>query len=364
MSGDPVIVGLSGGVDSAVAALCLQRQGYAVEGLFMRNWEDDDAYCTTAQDLQEARRVADVLGIPLHVADFSREYRDRVFRHFLSELECGRTPNPDVLCNSEIKFGAFLEHALRLGAGRISTGHYARLGVGTDGGPYLLRARDEGKDQTYFLHAVPREALARCLFPLGELRKGEVRRMALDAGLPNFDRPDSTGICFVGERPFRAFLSRFLPARPGEIRDLQGRVLGRHMGSLYYTIGQRRGLGIGGLKGDGDGPWYVADKDVTRNILYVVQGAGHPALAAEALEAEDLHWIGEPPATGAELSARTRHRQALQACRITGLASGRLGLRFRSPQRAITPGQYVVLYQDDRCLGGGVIARRSLSEAA
>lgn len=356
MSKTRVIVGMSGGVDSSVAALRLLEQGYEVHGLFMDNWEDDDNYCTAAEDFQDARQVATELGIPLHKVNFAAEYQDRVFAYFLAEYRAGRTPNPDVLCNSEIKFKAFLEYALRLGGDCIATGHYARLD-GEAGRIRLLKGRDAGKDQSYFLHAVPQDALARARFPLGDLPKTAVREQAMAAGLPNHAKKDSTGICFIGERKFRDFLRRYLPARPGEMRTPDGEVLGEHIGLMYYTLGQRQGLGIGGRSGAGDAPWYVVDKDLQHNRLIVAQG-DHPLLYSDALSATRLHWIGQLPATGEPLQARTRYRQADQACRITRLNGDACEIAFDTPQRAVTPGQYVVLYRGEECLGGGIIERR------
>ncbi|HEX6550060.1 MAG TPA: tRNA 2-thiouridine(34) synthase MnmA [Gammaproteobacteria bacterium] len=352
-----VIVGLSGGVDSAVAALLLKQQGYRVEGLFMDNWEDDEdeTYCTTAQDFQDARQVCEILDIPLHKVNFAAEYRERVFSYFLDEYAAGRTPNPDVMCNSEIKFKAFLEYALRLGANRIATGHYARTETDSTG-TRLLKARDSGKDQSYFLHAVPQAALAKTLFPLGELQKHAVRELARAAGFANHAKKDSTGICFIGERHFAEFLGRYLPARPGEIQTPEGELLGTHQGLMYYTLGQRQGLGIGGRHGGDTSPWYVSGKDLKRNILTVVQGHEHPALLQDRLVATQLHWIaGSAPAAEFECSAKTRYRQADQTCRVRTLANGNCEVTFARAQRAITPGQYVVFYQGDECLGGGVI---------
>jgi tRNA-uridine 2-sulfurtransferase len=355
-----IIVGMSGGVDSSVAALRLLEAGHAVEGLFMSNWsEDEEGYCRSADDFQDARAVCELLGIPLHYADFSREYRERVFAAFLEGYRTGVTPNPDVLCNREIKFGSFLQHAERLGADRIATGHYAR----TDAAGRLLRAADGDKDQTYFLHAVPGAALRRTIFPLGALHKREVRAVAKAAGLPNHDRKDSTGICFIGERPFAEFLARHLDDQPGNIVDCDGRVLGRHQGLSRYTLGQRQGLQVGGVAGAGDAPWYVAGKDAGHNALLVVQGHDHPLLMAAALIATDAHWIsGRSPGMPLDCTARVRHRQPDRPCRVEPGADGALLVRFARPQRALTPGQFVVFYAGDECLGGATIA--SVGDAA
>jgi len=351
-----VIVGLSGGVDSAVAALLLRQQGHEVTGLFMKNWEEDDTTtrCTAEEDLKEVRAVCAVLDIPLQTVNFSSEYWDRVFQYFLDEHKAGRTPNPDVLCNKEIKFKAFLEHALSLGADRIATGHYAQV-LAADGQYRLIKGADNAKDQTYFLYTLGQDELARTLFPIGHLTKPEVREIARSAGLPNFDRKDSTGICFIGERDFRDFLRRYLPAQPGEIRTLDGDLKGQHEGAMYYTIGQRQGLGIGG-----EGlPWYVVDKDIEQNVLYVEQGENHPALYHSGLIASQLHWVaGQPPRLPKSCTAKTRYRQADQPCRIVSLDSGEARVWFDSPQRAVTPGQSVVFYDDKACLGGGVIEQR------
>ncbi|HUG99282.1 MAG TPA: tRNA 2-thiouridine(34) synthase MnmA [Gammaproteobacteria bacterium] len=353
MKAGPIIVGMSGGVDSSVAALRLLEAGHEVHGLFMSNWaEDEQGYCQAAEDFQDARAVCELLGIPLHRADFARAYRERVFADFLAGYRAGLTPNPDVLCNREIKFGTFLAHALRLGAQCIATGHYAR----TDGHGRLLRAADAGKDQTYFLHAVAGDALRRTLFPLGGLLKREVRAIARTGGLPNHDRKDSTGICFIGERPFAEFLARYVDDEPGEIEDAEGRRLGRHQGLSRYTLGQRQGLRVGGVAGAGDSPWYVAGKDRHRNVLIVVQGRDHPRLFHATLMASGPHWIGgAPPEFPLACTARTRHRQPDQPCRVEALADGRLGVRFDSPQRALTPGQFIVFYDGEICLGGARI---------
>ncbi|MBM4197645.1 MAG: tRNA 2-thiouridine(34) synthase MnmA [Gammaproteobacteria bacterium] len=350
-----VMVGISGGVDSAVAALLLREAGHEVQGLHMTNWEVDDAYCTAAADYQSARQVCADLGIPLHRANFSAAYRDQVFSSFLAEYAAGRTPNPDVLCNREIKFGAFLEHARRLGAGMIATGHYARGGA-TSGGRLLL-ARDTAKDQTYFLHAVEPSALAVTLFPLGDLTKEEVRSLANRAGLANFDRPDSTGICFIGERPFREFLSGYLSGTPGPILACEGEHLGEHSGLIHYTIGQRSGIGIGGRSSGGDAAWYVVAKDIARNALVVAQGRGHPALWSRVLTTGPPHWLRAipDPCSLRGLRARIRHRHAPAACEITTAEDGSLRLLFADSQWAVAPGQYAVLYTDDECVGGAVI---------
>ena len=351
-----VIVGLSGGVDSSVAALLLQQQGYEVQGLFMSNWEDDeDGYCTTAEDYQEARQAADHLGIPLHKVSFEQEYRERVFAYFLDEYRAGRTPNPDVLCNREIKFGVFFEYARRLGAELVATGHYARVKHATSGAR-LLKGVDANKDQSYFLHAVPAAALAHTLFPLGDLEKQQVRAMARAHGLGNFDRKDSTGICFIGERHFQSFLARYLPAQPGPILTPEGQTLGQHQGLMYYTLGQRKGLGIGGRIDSSDEPWFVAAKDIANNVLLVVQGHDHPLLQSGGLVADQTTWIaGLPPELPLKLAAKTRYRQPDQACTLEHGQNGSLLVTFDAPQRAVTPGQYVVFYQGDECLGGAVI---------
>jgi len=379
-SGERVVVGLSGGVDSSVAAWLLKRQGYEVVGLFMKNWEDDDddEYCSTREDWIAAASAADVLGIDIEAVNFAAEYRERVFAEFLREYSAGRTPNPDVLCNAEIKFKAFLDHAMALGAERIATGHYARVrlspGSGGDAGHEhrrfeLLRGVDPTKDQSYFLHRLTQAQLARTIFPLGELHKRQVREIARSIGLPNAQRKDSTGICFIGERPFREFLGRYLPTRPGPIVTPEGRTIGEHDGLAFHTIGQRKGLGIGGTRGGSGEPWFVAGKDLERNELIVVQGHDHPMLRATRLRAIDAHWIaGEPPADdaalpvdgglpvdGRALAAKTRYRQADARCALSVLPGDRFELRFAEPQWAVTPGQSAVLYRGDVCLGGGVI---------
>jgi tRNA-uridine 2-sulfurtransferase len=349
-----VIVGLSGGVDSAVAALLLKAQGYDVQGLYMSNWEDDDGYCTAAEDYQDARAVARELAIPLHRASFAAEYRARVFDRFLAELRANRTPNPDVLCNREVKFGVALRYARRLGGEWFATGHYARLVRGPDG-VELHQARDRAKDQTYFLHAVQRCELERVLMPLGDLTKEQVRARARESGLPVFDKPDSTGICFIGERPFREFLARFLPSDPGPIETQDGRPLGTHCGLAFYTLGQRAGLNIGGLRDAAQAPWYVAAKDSRRNALVVVQGGDHPLLKHSQLTTGRMHWLADPIEVPRRCSIKVRHRQSDQAALIEPLADGAARVRFDEPQRALAPGQYAVAYDGTRCIGGGVI---------
>ncbi|MGH8149138.1 MAG: tRNA 2-thiouridine(34) synthase MnmA [Steroidobacteraceae bacterium] len=351
-----VIVGLSGGVDSAVAALLLKDQGFDVQGLFMSNWDDDDGYCTAAEDFQDARAVARELAIPLHRVSFAAEYRARVFDRFLAEHRAGRTPNPDVLCNREVKFGVALGYARRLGAEWLATGHYARLVRGPHG-VELHRALDDAKDQTYFLHAVERRDLERALMPLGTLVKEEVRERARRAGLPVFDKPDSTGICFIGERPFREFLARYLPDDPGPIESPEGRRLGTHRGFAFYTLGQRAGLSIGGLQGRAHEPWYVAAKDPPRNALIVVQGRNHPLLRHGELATGPMHWLTTPPEAPRRCSVRVRHRQPVEPALLEPLANGTVRITFDAPQRAVTPGQYAVAYDGSLCLGGGVIER-------
>ena len=362
---DRVIVGMSGGVDSAVAALLLRDAGYSVQALFMSNWEDDDGYCTTAADFQDARRVSDILGVPLHRVSFAGEYRDRVFSHFLSEYAAGRTPNPDVLCNREIKFGVCLEYMQRLGADWIATGHYAQVRR-TGSHPELLKAADAAKDQSYFLHAVPAGALSKTLFPLGTMHKPEVRAIAHAAGLPVFDKPDSTGICFIGERPFQDFLSRHLRTAPGPIETAEGRILGEHRGLALYTLGQRSGLKIGGRAGAEDAPWYVADKIVARNALVVVQDQYHPLLLSDEFSLEQMHWINpaDAPAHSIECGVKTRYRQSDLGCSLRSRGAAHWRVALDRPARAITPGQYAVFYQGERCLGGGIIAQRFNSQLA
>jgi len=357
VAGEKIVVGMSGGVDSSVAALLLKRQGYEVVGLFMKNWEDDDddEYCSTRQDLVDCASVAEVIGIDLEVVNFSAEYKERVFGAFLAEYSAGRTPNPDVLCNAEIKFKAFLDHATSLGAQRIATGHYARLRE-VEGRFELLKARDLSKDQSYFLHRLNQGQLARVMFPLGEMKKVDVRKIAKEAGLHNFAKRDSTGICFIGERPFREFLNRYLPTKPGAMRTPECRVVGEHIGLSFYTVGQRKGVGIGGLKDTAGGAWYVCGKDLEKNELIVVQGHDHPLLLSRRLRAEDLAWVsGKGPRSGESYNAKTRYRQADAACRVRNSGEDDLEVEFADPQWAVTPGQSVVLYSGDACLGGGVI---------
>lgn len=362
-----VVVGLSGGVDSAVSAWLLKRQGHEVVGIFMKNWEDDDdsGYCASNIDFVDAAAVAEVIGIEIEHVNFASEYKDRVFAQFLREYQAGRTPNPDVLCNAEIKFKAFMDHAMRLGAERIATGHYARV---REHGPQmqLLKGLDPAKDQSYFLHRLNQTQLAQTWFPLGELRKTEVRRLAADIGLPNAHKKDSTGICFIGERPFREFLGRYISRQPGPIKDDRGRLIGRHVGLSFYTLGQRQGLGIGGVKdraaprGGGEHlPWFVARKDPEHNTLYAVQGHDHPWLLAPALRALDISWVAGHPPKGdlpLTLAAKTRYRQADAACRLRFCDDSGLVLEFEQSQWAVTPGQSAVLYDGDVCLGGGVIS--------
>ena len=351
-----VIVGMSGGVDSSVAALLLRDQGYRVEGLFMKNWDEDDGtdYCTAKEDLADAQAVAASLGIKLHSANFAAEYWDGVFEHFLAEYQSGRTPNPDILCNREIKFRAFLDYATELGADFIATGHYVRRdesGQRTT----LLKGLDPDKDQSYFLHQVGHRELSRSLFPVGDLAKPEVRKIAEQAGLTTARKKDSTGICFIGERRFKDFLQQYLPAQPGVIEDINGQALGEHQGLMYHTIGQRQGLGIGGLADRNAAPWYVVEKHVERNVLIVAQGNDHPRLYKHSLHASTLFWISEQaPAFPLQCTAKVRYRQPDQNCVVTKTASGFL-VEFDVPQRAITPGQSVVFYHNDTCMGGGII---------
>lgn len=350
------MVGMSGGVDSSVSALLLKQQGYEVEGLFMKNWDEDDGteYCTAKADLADAERVCEALDIPLHTANFAAEYWDNVFEYFLEEYRSGRTPNPDILCNREIKFKVFLDYASVLGAELIATGHYVRRRQ-QNGHTQLLKGLDPNKDQSYFLYAVDEPAFARTLFPVGELEKHQVRDLAREHNLVTHSKKDSTGICFIGERRFRDFLETYLPAQPGNIEDDSGQVIGRHHGLMYHTIGQRQGLGIGGLPGRSEAPWYVAGKDLERNVLIAVQGSDHPLLLSARLEAGNLHWInGAPADTRLRCAAKIRYRQADQMCRVE-IDGDRCLVHFDEPQRAVTPGQSIVFYDGDVCLGGAII---------
>jgi tRNA-specific 2-thiouridylase len=371
--GQKVVVGLSGGVDSAVSAWLLKQQGYEVIGIFMKNWEDDDnsQYCSSNVDFVDAAAVADVIGIEIEHVNFAAEYKDRVFAEFLREYGAGRTPNPDILCNAEIKFKAFLDHALRLGAEKIATGHYARVRQNPLHQKFeLLKGLDPSKDQSYFLHRLNQAQLSKTLFPVGELHKTEVRRLALEIGLPNAKKKDSTGICFIGERPFRDFLNRYIAREPGPIKDEKGRTIGQHVGLSFYTLGQRQGLGIGGIKAKGlargggeHAPWFVARKDRVNNSLWVVQGHEHPWLLSHRLQAQDSSWVAgvAPPASA--LAAKTRYRQLDAPCTLEPGAGDSFNLRFTQAQWAVTPGQSAVLYQGEVCLGGGVIASCDASPA-
>jgi tRNA-specific 2-thiouridylase len=358
-----VVIGMSGGVDSSVSAWLLKEQGYEVIGLFMKNWEDDDdsEYCSTRQDWIDAVSVADVVGVDIEAVNFAAEYKDRVFAEFLREYQAGRTPNPDVLCNAEIKFKAFLDHAMKLGADLIATGHYARVRETASGRFELLKAIDAGKDQSYFLHRLNQAQLSKTLFPLGEIHKSEVRRMAERIGLPNAKKKDSTGICFIGERPFRDFLNRYLSYKPGPMKTPDGAIVGEHVGLSFYTLGQRKGIGLGGMKsyqnaeGSSDA-WYVARKDVENNILYVVQGHDHPWLLTSSLQANQISWVAGEAPDAEFLAAKTRYRQADVACRRQTIDAYGFSLSFPTPQWAVTPGQSAVLYQGDICLGGGIIS--------
>lgn len=356
-----VIVGMSGGVDSSVSAYLLQRQGYQVEGLFMKNWEEDDneEYCTAASDLADAQAVCDKLAIPLHTVNFAAEYWDNVFEHFLAEYKAGRTPNPDVLCNKEIKFKAFLEFAAEdLGADFIATGHYVRR-RDVDGKSQLLRGLDDNKDQSYFLYTLSHRQLAQCLFPVGELAKPEVRRIAAGLGLATAAKKDSTGICFIGERRFREFLGRYLPAQPGAIVTVDGQPMGEHQGLMYHTLGQRKGLGIGGTREGSDSPWYVVDKLVDSNVLVVAQGHEHPRLMSVGLVAGQLDWVNRLPVSESfRCVVKTRYRQQDVPCLVEPQADGQVNVLFDAPVAAVTPGQSAVFYQDELCLGGGVIEAR------
>ena len=352
-----VVVGLSGGVDSAVSAYLLKQQGYDVIGLFMKNWEDDDdsEYCSSRQDFIDATAVADVVGIDIEAVNFAKEYKERVFADFLREYSAGRTPNPDVLCNAEIKFKAFLDYAMDMGADLIATGHYARARR-VNGKTQLLRGLDETKDQSYFLHRLSQKQIANVVFPVGELRKTEVRRIAQEIGLPNAKKKDSTGICFIGERPFREFLNRYLPTHPGPMRTTDGKLVGEHIGLSFYTLGQRKGIGVGGSR-DGNGePWFVARKDMATNTLWIAQGHDHPWLLSHELTAKIPSWVsGQMPEVGAQLTVKTRYRQTDGACTVVASDADSFTLSFPSPQWAVTPGQSAVLYDGEVCLGGGFI---------
>lgn len=358
-----VIVGMSGGVDSSVSAYLLLQQGYEVEGLFMKNWEEDDGtdYCTAKEDLADAQAVCDKLGIRLHTANFAAEYWDRVFEHFLAEYQAGRTPNPDILCNKEIKFKAFLDYAVVLGADFIATGHYTRRSADTECAQ-LLKGLDPNKDQSYFLHAVSGRQIARTLFPVGELPKPEVRRIAAEQDFINHAKKDSTGICFIGERRFRDFLQQYLPARPGDIVTDTGEKIGEHLGLMYYTLGQRQGIGIGGIKHAAEAPWFVVDKDLEHNRLIIGQGHEHPLLMSYRLFAAAPDWVaGSAPTLPLHCMAKTRYRQPDQACTVFDAGEGAVRVEFEEPQRAVTPGQSVVFYDGSICLGGGVIERTERS---
>lgn len=357
MTANRVVVGLSGGVDSSVTAYLLKQQGYEVIGLFMKNWEDDDdsEYCSSRQDLIDAAAAADVIGIELEAVNFAKEYKERVFSIFLEEYRAGRTPNPDILCNSEIKFKSFLDYALKMGAEKIATGHYAR--VRENNGLFeLLKGVDPAKDQSYFLHRLNQHQLSKSLFPIGGYCKTEIRKIAAEIGLPNARKKDSTGICFIGERPFREFLHRYLSNKPGPIKTPDGKVVGEHIGLSYYTLGQRKGIGIGGTKASNGEPWFAARKDIKENTLYVVQGHDHPWLQSMTLKASDPNWIlGTPPAAGSQLSVKTRYRMPDEPCEIISADENSLFLASKEPMWAVTPGQSAVLYDGDVCLGGSVI---------
>ena len=362
MSKKNVIVGMSGGVDSSIAAYLLQSQGHSVRGLFMKNWEEDDndKYCSASVDLEDATQAAELLNIPIFSRNFASEYWENVFTDFLSEYAAGRTPNPDVICNREIKFKTFLEHALDLGADYIATGHYARI-LKQNNQYFLCKAFDLNKDQSYFLYTLGQKQLATSLFPLGEINKPEVRELAKQIGLNNYAKKDSTGICIIGERNIKEFLSQYLPAKPGIMATPEGKIIGKHDGLMYYTLGQRQGLGIGGQAGTNDEPWYVVGKDLENNRLLVAQGHDHPLLFSDNLIAEELHWVtNAPEELPFRCAAKTRYRQLDQACTITSLDNDVCHVEFDQPQRAVTPGQSCVFYKDDICLGGGVILKTSV----
>jgi len=355
-----IIVGMSGGVDSSVAAYLLHEQGFDVEGLFMKNWEEDDdeEYCSASVDLADAQSICGQINIPLHTVNFSNEYWDRVFEYFLTEYKAGRTPNPDIICNKEIKFRAFLEHALTLDADYIATGHYANCEI-SESEASLYKGLDANKDQSYFLHTLDQQQLSKSLFPIGKMEKSEVRKIAKQKNFDTFDKKDSTGICFIGERKFRDFLKNYIPAQHGEIRTLDDEKIGEHEGIMFYTIGQRQGLGIGGQRDHSEEPWYVTDKNIDSNCLYVAQGHEHESLYHSKLVTQDFHWIaGKPPTSLLDLKAKIRYKQSDQACSILSITDKSYEVSFVKPQWAVTPGQSVVLYQDDKCLGGAIIEER------
>lgn len=357
---DPIIVGISGGVDSSVTALSLQQQGFDVECVFMKNWDGEDDNCTAEEDYKDALAVCDHLGLPLRSVNFAQDYWDNVFQYFIDEYATGRTPNPDVLCNREVKFKAFLDYAMELGAVKIATGHYARI-KDEDGSFQLMKGLDPNKDQSYFLYLLGQDALSKSMFPIGEMDKIDVRKLAESSGLINHAKKDSTGVCFIGEQKFfKDFLKKYIPAQPGIIHTVDGTPCGEHDGLMYYTMGQRKGLGIGGGHGDKEAPWFVADKDLDNNILIVAQGHDHPALYHQQLVANQVHWIaGSPPVSLEGLAAKIRYRQADQPCTITDLSQDQVQVQFDSKQFAITPGQSVVFYAGNECLGGAIIENRN-----
>ncbi len=357
---DPIIVGISGGVDSSVTALRLQQEGYDVECVFMKNWDGEDDNCTAEEDYRDALAICDHLGLPLRSVNFAQNYWDNVFQYFIDEYAAGRTPNPDVLCNREVKFKAFLDYAMELGAVKIATGHYAQIHE-SDGSFQLLKGLDPNKDQSYFLYLLGQDALSKSMFPIGEMEKTDVRKLAESSGLINHAKKDSTGVCFIGEQKFfKDFLKKYIPAQPGHIQTVDGAPCGEHDGLMYYTMGQRKGLGIGGGHGDKEAPWFVADKDLDNNILFVAQGHNHPALHHKYLVANQVHWIGgSPPVSLDDIAAKIRYRQADQPCTITDLSSDQIHLKFEHKQFAVTPGQSIVFYAGDQCLGGAIIENRN-----